>query len=406
MTAATDTVDWYSRLKYLLHYGRDPVAFVSGQREERQHLFGRLVDVLPTQCNAALIKAAKGSGVRKLRSELLAQWFSDPLFNPDDSLLDSYARMGGGSQVLAIIEVVDVLPTEFIDELLALRRWLLSQGGDCRLLMLGPASANFINACGQKGMVVLGTGAPALPSDAAAARPIKPWLMAPLVLVVMGLMLYLTYSQPPTPEAVPVPIVLSPSPKPVEAPARAAEVHPADLQAEQERTVTVEQAPEQPQPEVADPEPTAGSAISEEVGDQAAAESVAPQIVMAVDDGVVELIEPASSEGEQEVSLPEPEAPAKPAFSIAGDHYTLQLAAGTQEKGLRESMQGSGVTGWYLYEARRNGQPWYVVIYGDYPDKASARAALAALPERFRKAGAWIKSGEKVMAEIAVKPQG
>ncbi len=37
-------------------------------------------------------------------------------------------------------------------------------------------------------------------------------------------------------------------------------------------------------------------------------------------------------------------------------------------------------------------QPWFVVVYGLYPDKAAARAAIETLPDALRAGSPWARS--------------
>ncbi|RME32948.1 MAG: sporulation protein, partial [Gammaproteobacteria bacterium] len=43
------------------------------------------------------------------------------------------------------------------------------------------------------------------------------------------------------------------------------------------------------------------------------------------------------------------------------------------------------------FETRHRGRPWYVVVYGYYPDRERARAALARLPASLKKGRPWLR---------------
>ncbi len=73
------------------------------------------------------------------------------------------------------------------------------------------------------------------------------------------------------------------------------------------------------------------------------------------------------------------------------EHYTLQLLGVRERKAADRFLAASGldpaVTG--VVETRYRGGPWYVVVHGSYPDRASARDAIAQLPPRVRRNRPW-----------------
>ena len=54
----------------------------------------------------------------------------------------------------------------------------------------------------------------------------------------------------------------------------------------------------------------------------------------------------------------------------------------------RHGLAGKG--GWLA--TVHEGKPWYVVVYGAFPDRQSARAAIATLPEELRAREPWPRS--------------
>lgn len=74
------------------------------------------------------------------------------------------------------------------------------------------------------------------------------------------------------------------------------------------------------------------------------------------------------------------------------NRYTIQLIAATEAEPLRNYLREHGLTHRAaLLTVNRNGQPWHVVVLGDYPDRSSARAALERLPQVLRRDGAWVR---------------
>jgi DamX protein len=74
-------------------------------------------------------------------------------------------------------------------------------------------------------------------------------------------------------------------------------------------------------------------------------------------------------------------------------HYVIQLV-GTRDltaagKFLDDNKLGAEGS-WFATSYQ--GKPWYVVVYGIYPDNASARAAIKSLPERLRSGSPWPRS--------------
>ncbi len=79
-------------------------------------------------------------------------------------------------------------------------------------------------------------------------------------------------------------------------------------------------------------------------------------------------------------------------------HYVIQLVgtrdAAAAAKFLDDHKLGSQGA-WFV--TSREGKPWYVVVYGIYPDSASARAAVKTLPEILRAGSPWPRSVASVI---------
>lgn len=74
-------------------------------------------------------------------------------------------------------------------------------------------------------------------------------------------------------------------------------------------------------------------------------------------------------------------------------HFVIQLVGTRDAAAARKFIQQHALAdrGAWITTSFQNA-PWYVVVYGTYPDSASARAAIAALPERLRAASPWPRS--------------
>lgn len=121
----------------------------------------------------------------------------------------------------------------------------------------------------------------------------------------------------------------------------------------------------------------------------------------------------------QEIVNIEPEpvsAPAAPAvvatevpmanqmlLTVPTSRYALQLAALQSKPAAVEFLQQYGIEDSALvYETRRNGEPWFMVLLGDYPSVAEARRAELQLPANIQALGPWAKSFVQIHKEIAL----
>jgi septal ring-binding cell division protein DamX/type II secretory pathway predicted ATPase ExeA len=80
-------------------------------------------------------------------------------------------------------------------------------------------------------------------------------------------------------------------------------------------------------------------------------------------------------------------------MSRSPGHYTLQLIAVENLDSLQRYISNNGLGG----EARtfrmmRKGKPWYALLWGDFPDRASAQKAATGLPAKVQKAGVWART--------------
>ncbi|WP_337992949.1 AAA family ATPase [Enterovibrio qingdaonensis] len=90
-------------------------------------------------------------------------------------------------------------------------------------------------------------------------------------------------------------------------------------------------------------------------------------------------------------------------LTVPASRYALQLAALQSKQAANEFMQEYELGGTALvYETRRNGEPWFMVLVGDYPSVADARRAEVALPESVRNLTPWAKSFTQIHKEIAL----
>ncbi len=90
-------------------------------------------------------------------------------------------------------------------------------------------------------------------------------------------------------------------------------------------------------------------------------------------------------------------------LTVPTSRYALQLAALQSKPAAVEFLQQYGIEDSALvYETRRNGEPWFMVLLGDYPSVAEARRAELQLPANIQALGPWAKSFVQIHKEIAL----
>jgi|GEM_PF-736694 len=82
--------------------------------------------------------------------------------------------------------------------------------------------------------------------------------------------------------------------------------------------------------------------------------------------------------------------------------YTLQLLATHQQANIARFIRAHHLEGKAVYfHSRRDGQDWYSLVYGVYPDRAHAAAAIKQLPADLQRAKPWARSFASVQSELA-----
>jgi len=86
-------------------------------------------------------------------------------------------------------------------------------------------------------------------------------------------------------------------------------------------------------------------------------------------------------------------------------HYTLQLLATRQRDSVQRFVQQHGLQGLAVaFESHRNGQTWYTLIVGSFPDRQGAQRAFRQLPASVQKLTPWIRRFDGIQAALAAKP--
>ena len=81
--------------------------------------------------------------------------------------------------------------------------------------------------------------------------------------------------------------------------------------------------------------------------------------------------------------------------------YTLQVLGAGLKKSADDFIRGQKEPQkFYLFRTTYKGNPWYVVVYGQYKSRQSASAASKSLPDDLRKLQPWARSIQGIQSEI------
>ncbi|MCU7935070.1 MAG: AAA family ATPase [Candidatus Thiodiazotropha sp. (ex Dulcina madagascariensis)] len=84
------------------------------------------------------------------------------------------------------------------------------------------------------------------------------------------------------------------------------------------------------------------------------------------------------------------------------DRYTLQLIAVENIESLQSFIEENGLKDEvHTFKTERKGAPWYALLWGDFPDQASAQQAIGSLPPAVRKGGVWARSFASLQQAVA-----
>jgi septal ring-binding cell division protein DamX/type II secretory pathway predicted ATPase ExeA len=94
-------------------------------------------------------------------------------------------------------------------------------------------------------------------------------------------------------------------------------------------------------------------------------------------------------------------APQHKLLSLPSNNFTLQLLGSRSENNVRNFIaQNSNDDNISYFETRFQEKPWYVVVYGNYPDRAAAKAAVASLPRPLSELEPWARNLAQIQRDI------
>lgn len=83
-------------------------------------------------------------------------------------------------------------------------------------------------------------------------------------------------------------------------------------------------------------------------------------------------------------------------LSAPASNYTLQLSSASRSNSLEAFAKNNRLTNYKIYKTIRNGQPWYVLIYGNYRTVSEAKNAISTLPASVQKKKPWVRKFQQV----------
>ena len=85
-------------------------------------------------------------------------------------------------------------------------------------------------------------------------------------------------------------------------------------------------------------------------------------------------------------------------------HFTLQLLGTSSRASLEAFIRRHRLRGDVsIYQTLRDGKPWYALVYGEFSNRAQAKAASKRLPASMRKVKPWIRRFDSVQAQIVTE---
>lgn len=81
-------------------------------------------------------------------------------------------------------------------------------------------------------------------------------------------------------------------------------------------------------------------------------------------------------------------------------HFTLQLSSASRSDTLKAYAKQHNLAHSWVYETKRDGKSWYVLVTGVYASSADAKQAIAALPAEVQAKKPWVKPIRQVKQDL------
>lgn len=86
--------------------------------------------------------------------------------------------------------------------------------------------------------------------------------------------------------------------------------------------------------------------------------------------------------------------------SAPSSHYTLQLSSASRSDTLNAYAKQQNLTDYHVYETKRDGKPWYILVSGNYASSAEAKKAITTLPADVQAKKPWVKPVQQVQQDL------
>lgn len=86
--------------------------------------------------------------------------------------------------------------------------------------------------------------------------------------------------------------------------------------------------------------------------------------------------------------------------SAPGSHYTLQLSSASRSDTLKAFAKQQNLQNFTVYETKRDGKPWFVLVSGNYASSADAKRAVATLPAEVQAKKPWVRPVHQVQQDL------
>ncbi|HEI6966246.1 TPA: SPOR domain-containing protein [Yersinia enterocolitica] len=81
-------------------------------------------------------------------------------------------------------------------------------------------------------------------------------------------------------------------------------------------------------------------------------------------------------------------------------HFTIQLSSASRSDTLNAYAKQQKLTDYHVYETKRDGKPWYVLVTGNYASSADAKKAITTLPADVQAKKPWVKPVQQVQQDL------
>ncbi|WP_350306649.1 SPOR domain-containing protein [Photorhabdus viridis] len=82
------------------------------------------------------------------------------------------------------------------------------------------------------------------------------------------------------------------------------------------------------------------------------------------------------------------------------NHYTLQLSSASRSDTLTAFAKKNNLTHYKVYETKRNGKTWFILIHGDYSSVSEAKRAVSSLPAEIQAKKPWVRTMQQVQQDL------